>query len=59
MKHLENQSGQSFVEFVLLLAVLASVSLLVIRSTNGTAVSIWSKYIQIIASPNEGEVQIE
>lgn len=47
-----NQSGQSFVEFILLMAVLSFISFVMLRSFNSGIADKWKQIVEIVASPS-------
>lgn len=51
-KNILNQSGQSFVEFILLMAVLSFISFVMLRSFNSGIADKWKQIVEIIAAPS-------
>lgn len=47
-----NEKGQSLVEFILLMVVLASVSKIMLSGINGGLGEKWKKLVQVIAAPH-------
>ena len=56
-KH-KNQKGQTFIEFLLILLVLMTISLTFFKSFNFGIGSRWEIYLKVIAYPNQNEVVI-
>lgn len=51
-KTINNNSGQTFIEFLFLLLVILTLSLTLVRAFNGTIGKQWSAIVQAIAKPN-------
>jgi hypothetical protein len=52
----KNQKGQTFVEFILLMVLLVSISFTFMSSMRSFIGNRWELMIKIIASPNQSEV---
>ncbi|MGZ3790652.1 MAG: hypothetical protein ACXVCE_16975 [Bacteriovorax sp.] len=55
---LQDQKGQTFVEFILLLVLLISISFSFMRGFNSLIGSRWEVMLKIIARPNSSEVSV-
>lgn len=55
LKDINNESGQTFVEFVLLLVVISTISYTFMAGVNSGLAKIWKKYIQLIC-PSETDL---
>ena len=51
-----NDEGQSIVEFILLLAVLLSISIIVLKGFNASIATRWLDLVTIITAPNDGNI---
>lgn len=51
-----NNDGQSVVEFILLLAVLLSISIIVLKGFNSSVATRWLDLVTIITAPNDGNI---
>lgn len=56
--NLSNQKGQTFVEFIFVLALLITVSFSFMRGFNSYVGNRWEVMLKIIARPNSGEVRL-
>jgi hypothetical protein len=57
IKKINNDSGQTFVEFILLLSMMSVISYTFLGSMNGYLVKIWKEYISFIVSENNIEIR--
>jgi uncharacterized protein (UPF0333 family) len=57
-KILKDQKGQTFIEFILLLVLLMTISFSFMRGFNSHIGSRWEFMLKIIASPNSNDVSI-
>ncbi len=55
---LNNQSGQSFVEFILLLLILFTLSWGVLKSVNGNVGKRWIAMTKVIMSPSQTPIEL-
>ncbi|MBP9680153.1 MAG: hypothetical protein KBD76_02015 [Bacteriovorax sp.] len=54
----KDQKGQTFIEFILLLVLLVSISFTFMRGFNSYIGTRWEIMLKIIASPNSSEVTL-
>ncbi len=52
------ESGQTFVEFLLLLLVLVGLSIALIKGFNGGLADRWQALVQVIAAPSNDPIEL-
>lgn len=55
---LQDQKGQTFIEFILLLVILMTISFGFIRGFNTLIGTRWEVMLKIIANPNQSDVSL-
>lgn len=53
-----DERGQTFLEFLLLIAIMITLSYIMIRGVNGQVAERWTILIKIIAAPTSSNIQV-
>lgn len=59
MKKFKRQSGQTLVEFILLLAAMFVISFAMLRGFNWGVGNIWQIYVEAIAIPTDSDISFD